>query len=155
MASPLNMPKRRNDHAHSVVRPILVSTPVFDYDEDHVAFCFVCSRVTDHWGEHDGLVAAGMVRYAANGNVYRTETYDADKAKKIVDAEVAYFLHDLNLTQQAEAEADEAVHVSEQDRIAAMFADLDLIQSAQPGETLMPLAVFLDRITPHTEKDSL
>lgn len=35
-----------------------LNTPKDDYE-----FCFVCSRATDHRGEHDDLVEAGKARY--------------------------------------------------------------------------------------------
>lgn len=35
-------------------------------------FCFVCSRLTDHFGEHDDLVELGLASYdAETGFVYR------------------------------------------------------------------------------------
>lgn len=36
----------------------------YDYDEsDYYDWCFVCSRPTDHRGEHDDLVEAGLASY--------------------------------------------------------------------------------------------
>jgi len=40
-------------------------------DESDVAFCFVCNRCTDHVGEHDDLLDAGLAEYVA-GDVRRT-----------------------------------------------------------------------------------
>lgn len=34
-------------------------------------FCFVCSRCTDHFAEHDDLVEAGLAHYGEDGTVYR------------------------------------------------------------------------------------
>lgn len=40
------------------------------YDDPwDVAFCFVCSRATDHFAEHDDLVEAGLAFYEG-GNVW-------------------------------------------------------------------------------------
>lgn len=62
---------------------------VVTYEDD--AYCFVCGRCTDHAGEHDDLVAAGMAAYEANGSVVKTAAYDRDRAREIVElAYVAY-----------------------------------------------------------------
>lgn len=37
---------------------------------DEQPFCFVCGRLTDHWGEHDDMVDAGTARYESDGSVY-------------------------------------------------------------------------------------
>lgn len=50
-------------------------------------YCFVCNRVTDHWGEHDALVDAGLAQYSDDGTVYRTEKWDDALAKEITEAE--------------------------------------------------------------------
>lgn len=50
-------------------------------------YCFVCNRVTDHWGEHDALVEVGLARYRDDGTVLRTDKWDDALAKVIVDAE--------------------------------------------------------------------
>lgn len=48
---------------------------------DWPAYCFVCGRCTDHFAEHDDLVAAGLVSYdTTTGNVLRTERWDRDLA---------------------------------------------------------------------------
>lgn len=33
---------------------------------DYIEFCFVCSRATDHRGEHDDLVEQGLAVYSRN-----------------------------------------------------------------------------------------
>lgn len=38
--------------------------------EQHEPHCFVCGRHTDHFAEHDDLVASGRAVYAANGDVH-------------------------------------------------------------------------------------
>lgn len=39
--------------------------------EEYYEWCFVCSRPTDHRGEHDDLVEAGKAEYASDsGCVY-------------------------------------------------------------------------------------
>ena len=35
--------------------------------EDREIFCWVCDRPTDHRGEHDGLLALGLVRDTTDG----------------------------------------------------------------------------------------
>lgn len=35
-------------------------------------FCFVCSRCTDHFAEHDSLVALGLASYSEDGSVDNT-----------------------------------------------------------------------------------
>lgn len=63
------------------------------YDNDF-DYCFVCSRPTDHVGEHEALVAAGMAAYDG-GTVTRTATYDREAAVVIADAEYrALYGHD-------------------------------------------------------------
>jgi hypothetical protein len=34
-------------------------------------FCFVCSRCTDHFAEHDDMIEAGTAEYGADGSVYK------------------------------------------------------------------------------------
>lgn len=50
------------------------------------AHCFVCGRHTDHAGEHDDLVAAGMAAYEKDGTVVKTAAYDRDRARAIGEA---------------------------------------------------------------------
>lgn len=89
MSSPLMMPTRRADHAADVrhTRPTghRFIAPV-EADDPH---CFVCHRHTDHWGEHDEIVEAGLAAYAADGSVYRTDAYDEDLARAIFEAAYA------------------------------------------------------------------
>lgn len=42
--------------------------------EEHEPHCFVCSRHTDHWGEHDDMVEAGTAYYTPEGDVWLTGT---------------------------------------------------------------------------------
>lgn len=42
----------------------LDASPLADIEE--YEFCFVCSRATDHRGEHDDLVEQGKARYDEN-----------------------------------------------------------------------------------------
>lgn len=69
---------------HAARRPAPSAEPLADL---HGAHCFVCHRHTDHAGEHDALVEAGMATYAADGSVYKTDAYDAEQAKVIAEAE--------------------------------------------------------------------
>jgi hypothetical protein len=55
------------------------------YDEYWDEYCFVCSRCTNHVGEHEELVAAGMAEYEG-GTVVKTERYDREKARAICEA---------------------------------------------------------------------
>ena len=49
-------------------------------DEAH---CFVCGRHTDHAGEHDALVEAGLAYYTTSGSVHRTDIWDPEKAAAV------------------------------------------------------------------------
>ena len=101
-ATPLNMPNRKATQAtvtaevvyttstgdaprpaHTPIRPAYGMDP---YEE--TAFCFVCSRCTEHVGEHEALVEAGLATYEG-GSVYKTAAYDADLAREIQQAEFA------------------------------------------------------------------
>lgn len=42
-----------------------------DLREAEEIYCFVCSRLTDHFAEHDDLVEAGLAKYGEDGSVYR------------------------------------------------------------------------------------
>ena len=76
------------------------------YDDDF-DYCFVCSRTTNHVGEHEALVAAGMAAYDG-GTVTRTATYDREAAVVIADAEYrALYGHD-----DAEREAGAATRAT-------------------------------------------
>lgn len=55
-------------------------------DEDTWDYCFVCSRPTNHVGEHNALVAAGLATYD-EGIVSRAAAWDADLARRIGNAE--------------------------------------------------------------------
>lgn len=50
-------------------------------------FCFVCSRPTNHVGEHDALYEAGMVDYEEGCQVVFTEKYDREEAERISQEE--------------------------------------------------------------------
>lgn len=67
--------------------------PAEEYDP---AFCFVCGRCTDHWGEHDDLVEAGLAEYRDNGSVAKTEQWDAEKARAIHEATWARISEELD-----------------------------------------------------------
>lgn len=73
--------------------------------EDFVSdpFCFVCGRCTDHWGEHDDLVEAGMADYKLDGSVVKTEKWSAAAAKQITDATWA----ELKAAMERDEERDE------------------------------------------------
>jgi hypothetical protein len=62
---------------------------VMSYEEARDAaygdHCFVCGRHTDHVGEHDDLMIAGMVTYSG-GSVVLTDSYDEKAARLISDA---------------------------------------------------------------------
>lgn len=110
--SPASMPRRRVDHAATPDRPVYTTTtgqsPRGEYAEDAglgsaawdladpEPFCFVCGRCTDHVGEHEALVEAGLARYSGDGSVYKTEAWDAEVAAKVSEAEYqAYLAHRL------------------------------------------------------------
>jgi hypothetical protein len=59
-----------------------------DINEAH---CFVCRRHTDHFGEHDGLVEAGLALYKG-GSVYRTDAWDDALVREVAQAEYAAYL---------------------------------------------------------------
>jgi hypothetical protein len=80
--------RRANDRKAAVVRDVRVlaystktgdaprpapvePTPVVIVDDPH---CFVCGRHTDHWGEHDDLVDAGLATYGPDGSVYSVKS---------------------------------------------------------------------------------
>lgn len=50
------------------------------------AYCFICSRPTDHRGEHDDLVEAGLAEYHEDGSVTKTAAWDENKAWEIAVA---------------------------------------------------------------------
>lgn len=70
---------------------------IFLPEPDEDPFCFVCGRCTDHWGEHDDLVEAGMAEYKRDGSVVKTEKWSAAAAKQITDATWARVSADLGL----------------------------------------------------------
>lgn len=67
--------------------PAGVGSPAFDSVYD--PYCFVCSRCTDHVGEHDALFDAGLVTYDLDGTVRRTPTWDPEQARILAEAEYA------------------------------------------------------------------
>lgn len=71
--------------------------PSRTHDDIPQAFCFVCSRVTDHFAEHDALVAAGLATYGEHGSVYRTELWDATVAAAVAEAEYQALYGHLNV----------------------------------------------------------
>ena len=42
----------------------------FHAEVENDPHCFVCGRHTDHFAEHDDMVAAGTARYDEEGNVF-------------------------------------------------------------------------------------
>jgi hypothetical protein len=52
------------------VVPQNIEPNVWDVDDAH---CFVCSRHTDHFAEHDDLVEQGFAQYEQDGSVTWTE----------------------------------------------------------------------------------
>lgn len=60
------------DHCHSTVDYGPVSTASWQ-GEDHEPHCYECGRHTEHFAEHDSLVALGLVSYRTNGDVEVTE----------------------------------------------------------------------------------
>lgn len=58
-----------------------------------MTYCFVCSRATDHFAEHEGLVAAGLAEYNTDtGSVYKTDAWDDAMAAAVSEAEYAAYL---------------------------------------------------------------
>lgn len=53
---------------------------------DYEPYCFVCSRCTDHFGEHDALVSFGLAEYDGD-YVLKTDKWDDDLAREIADRE--------------------------------------------------------------------
>lgn len=104
-ATPLMMPRRKPVAAPSAEVVYTTATgqaPRGTYAEEapqvrvvdsyYGAYCFVCRRVTEHAGEHDALVEAGLASYDRDGSVLRTERWDADKAREIFEAEYAAYV---------------------------------------------------------------
>lgn len=76
--------------------PARPAAPVY-FDED--PYCFVCGRCTDHFAEHDDLVAVGMAEYdTRSGSVYRTERYNAAAARMITEATYQFLYGHLTST---------------------------------------------------------
>ena len=74
------------DAGTTYLAPEFGTTPAVEsYDDMRGSYCFVCSRCTDHVGEHEELVAAGMAEYDG-GSVIKTERYDREKARAICEA---------------------------------------------------------------------
>jgi hypothetical protein len=62
-------------------------------------FCFVCNRVTGHFGEHDGLIHAGLaenekVNGECTGTVLRTAAWDDALAARISEVEYEHYVRD-------------------------------------------------------------
>ena len=45
----------------------------YGYTEEDDAHCFVCSRHTNHFAEHDDMVEKGFATYGEDGSVFWTE----------------------------------------------------------------------------------
>lgn len=70
----------------------------YDFNTIPEPHCFVCGRHTDHYGEHDALVAAGLAEYdLADGSVNRTAAWDDKLAAAISRAEYEALCADLDL----------------------------------------------------------
>lgn len=102
MANPLMMPARRIDHAEGVAAPRDHAGPVAapSWRDEEEAHCFVCSRHTDHFAEHDGLVEAGLAAYEGSA-VVRTALWDDAEAARISEAEYQRYLKDFGLEHLA------------------------------------------------------
>ena len=115
-ATPLMMPRRKPVPAPPVVEVAYTTTTgdkprpdrahrapagrggyPQDYLDSYDAHCFVCRRHTNHGGEHDDLVEAGLASYGPDGSVYRTEKWDADEAKRISDATYRTYMIEAGL----------------------------------------------------------
>lgn len=48
-------------------------------------FCFICSRSTEHVGDHDDLLEAGLVKYRDNGSVVATPAWDGEEAERVIN----------------------------------------------------------------------
>jgi hypothetical protein len=88
---------------------------------DDFSYCFNCGRATDHSGEHDGLVAAGLVTYdAQTGSVNKTEKWTRELAALVSEAEYQFVYaserEDLIEVRVALDEAIEAVHAARDPR---------------------------------------
>lgn len=88
--------------------------------DDTDPFCFVCSRCTDHFGEHDALVEAGLAAYdTESGSVYRTDKWDRELATQIAQREYEEYV--------ARLDKEAALHAIADDHEAAILADLGLV----------------------------
>lgn len=85
-----------------VSRSASTSEDALPEQDPYSEWCSVCSRATDHTGEHDGLVEAGMAVYGPGGAVSKTETYDSSLARKIEEAEYSYYTSRLDAQEESE-----------------------------------------------------
>lgn len=49
-------------------------------------WCGVCHRATDHFGEHDDMIAAGLAAVDEDGYLVRTAAWSDDVARLVADA---------------------------------------------------------------------
>lgn len=90
-ATPLNMPHRK-----TVLTAVAPPAPAPRPEDTYEPYCFVCSRPTDHVGEHEALVEAGLASYDRDGSVRRTSAWDADAAAAISQAEFETYMQAIS-----------------------------------------------------------
>ena len=62
------------------------------------SYCFVCSRCTDHVGEHEALVEAGLAMYEVeSGTVLKTAFWNDFYARIISDIEYYNYKKEFEL----------------------------------------------------------
>lgn len=60
-----------------------------------MTYCFVCTRATDHFAEHDALVEAGLAAYdTESGSVYRTAAWDDRFAELVSEVDFQHYMRD-------------------------------------------------------------
>ena len=74
------------------------------------SWCGVCARPTDHFGEHDGLVAAGLAEYdTETGSVRKTDLWDEAMAKAVSDAEYEAYVEAVEAGSPLDYDMDEVL----------------------------------------------
>lgn len=74
-----------------------VFLPEAEVEYEETPYCLVCGRCTDHWGEHDDLVEAGLAEYRSDGSVVKTDQWSAEVARSITEATWARISAELGL----------------------------------------------------------
>lgn len=87
------------------------------YENDD--WCGVCSRATDHTGEHDELVEAGLASYEAGG-VRKTAAWNEDMARKVSDSSYAAYELRFRVVDPA----------NDTPEVAALKADYDRMKNS-------------------------